>query len=65
MKEIEALPIEIDNYTIYVTEMKLVDGGVKVSILPDPSLPDYFDDVFIGKVIHDIMVSRYENDSRN
>lgn len=60
MKDLEALPIEIDNYTIYVTNMIVNDNGsIEVKILPDKSLPSYFTDVFISDAVCSIILSKH------
>ena len=63
MKDIQALPIEIDNNTIYVTAMEYENGKIRVDILPDPTLPEYMDEVFINKVIYDIIMCKEDNSS--
>ena len=62
MKDLSALPIEIDNYTIYVTDMIVKDDGtIEVKILPDRTLPEYFTDVFISEVVSSIILSKHNN----
>ena len=63
MKDIEALPIEIDNYTIYVTDMIVNDDNtIEVKILPDKSLPEYFTDVFISEAVSGIILSKHNKE---
>ncbi len=64
MKDLDALPIEIDGYTIYVTEMEDTKNGIQVQLLPDPTLPEYFTDEFISKAICDIITTRFNEDKK-
>ena len=65
MKDLEALPIEIDNYTIYVTDMIVnKTGTVEVKILPDKSLPEYFTDMFISEAVCSIIVAKHNNNKK-
>ncbi len=62
MKDLDALPIEIDGFTIYVTNMEFNEKDqLVVDMLPDESLPDYFDEVFISSAIHNIIANMYNN----
>ena len=61
-KEPEALPIEIDDYTIYVTKLDFdADDNLILEMLPDPNLPEHFTDVFISNAIYDILLQMYQN----
>jgi len=62
MKDLEALPIEIDGYTIYITEIEDTKDGIQVQLLPDTTLPEYFTDEFISNAIRDIITARYNEE---
>jgi len=64
MKDLEALPIEIDGYTIYVTGMEDTKDGIQVQLLPDETLPEHFTDEFISKAICDIITTRFNEDKK-